>query len=203
YTQLREKGKWTLRGEGLLWDSSWIKQNIEAISTASPSLWRTWQEIKSSGLCDKIWAFYTVKGGTHIWLRTREPIARVVLPIRQYYVDKEGNRLPVTRPLDMPVIQMHRWDSLAVGLFSSWWQKYPWYHRAVSYLQQLPDGVWQGYLEISPEQFVLGRTVHLPTALEQWEVYLRLIQPKEGGNACEKVILYIPGQIICQRNQSI
>lgn len=201
YSQLRAQGEWQLLGSGPLWDSSWIARTIESTGEASPStrLWHVYQALSETNLFEKVRVCYTGTGRVCLEAYTRKPIARIALPLRQYYVDPQGHRLPPIRPIDLPIIEAPRWDSTAINLFLSWWQAKPWYHNAVSRLYQRPDGLWVGYLEISSEVFHLGRTPHLSTALQQWDVYLRSIQPKEGGHTFHTILLYIPGQIVCER----
>ncbi|MCX7606068.1 MAG: hypothetical protein N2170_02220 [Bacteroidia bacterium] len=200
YTALQERGKWRLRGEGILWDSAWAARHVEAVKVFSPveRLWEFWKGLQETELFHQVRVYYTGTGDVVVQAVTRTPAARVALPLRQYYVDREGHRLPMIRSLDLPIIELGRWDSVAIAFFLGWWSAKPWYHRAVSRLYQAADGIWYGYLEIASETFVLGRTPHLPTALSQWEVYLRAIQPKQGGDACRRVILHVPGQIVCE-----
>lgn len=201
YVKLRTQGEWYLVGSGPLWDSSWVVRTIESTGEGSPSahLWQVYQALAETNLFEKVRVCYTGTGAVCLQAHTRKPIARIALPLRQYYVDAQGYRLPPIRQLDLPIIEAPRWDSTAIELFLHWWQEKPWYHAAVSRLYQRPDGLWLGYLEIASEVFHLGRTPHLPTALQQWDVYLRSIQPKEGGQTFHTVLLYIPGQIICER----
>ena len=200
YSLLQAQGQWYITGQGLLWDSLWVVRQIEALDGNTPQerLWHFYQDMHEMKLFRKINVYYTGKGQVYIQSILREPVARLVLPVRQYYVDKEGVRLPLVRSLDLPLIEAHKWDSTAIALFLSWWEQNPWYHRAVSRLKELPDGQWIGFLEMSPEVFWLGRVSHLGIALQQWDVYLRLLQPKLGAQYCKKVILFIPNQIICQ-----
>ncbi|GIV22776.1 MAG: hypothetical protein N3A68_08140 [Bacteroidia bacterium] len=200
YAFLQTRNKWYITGQGLLWDSLWISRQIEAIesSTQQERLWLFCQEMHKMQLFRKINVYYTGKGEVCIEGILREPVARVALPMRQYYVDREGARLPCVRSLDLPIIEAHKWDSTAIATFLGWWEKKPWYHRAVSRLKELPDGQWIGFLEVAPEIFWLGRVPHLDIALQQWDVYLRSLQPKVGIQYCKNVILFIPNQIICQ-----
>ncbi len=201
YAALQLRGEWRLMGSGSLWDSSWVARSIEATEGPTPEkrLWNAYKALKETALFEKVQIYYTGTGVVCLQAHTRQPVARVALPLRQFYVDAEGHRLPLTRPLDLPIIETPRWDSTAIETFLRWWKAKPWYHQAVSRLYQRPDGLWIGYLEISSETFHLGRTPHLPTALQQWDVYLRAIQLKEGGYTFRTILLYIPGQIVCER----
>jgi hypothetical protein len=205
YETLRLRGGWRIEGKGALWDSAWIMQHVAAQASFPPAerVWRLQQELKDTRLFSHITIYYTGRGEGRLRAITREPAARVMLPLRQYYLSWEGERLPLVRPLPVPLISAPRWDSTAFAHFLSWWKLNPWYSQATSLLYQDPRGVWHGYLEIAPETFVLGRTPHLPTALSQWDVYLRSLQPKLGGRTCKSVLLYIPKQIVCQETEKI
>lgn len=200
YIKIRKSGSWYLSGEGMLWDSAWVLRHIRAVETESPSewIWQVAQALRAERVFEKLRFSYTGKGDGRIYACTREPLARVVLPLRQYYVDKEGERLPFVKPLDLPVIEVQRWDSIAIREVLRFWQEKPLYTQLISRLYQDQTGVWQLHTEISSETFVLGRTPHLRTALEQFDVYLRSLQPHLGGHTCKVILLYIPNQIICQ-----
>ncbi len=205
YSQLQQRGRWELQGEGPLWDSAWVARHLEAYQEgdAPLSTWLLYRALEETHLFAQVRFRYTGKGQGKVQALTRMPMARVVLPVRQYYLDTEGNRLPIVRPLNLPVLSALRWDSVAFAAFLAWWKAAPFYHRALSYAYQDPRGVWQAHLEVMPETFVLGRTEALPRAFAQLDVYLRLLQPKLGGFACKAVLLYIPNQIICQENENL
>ncbi|MCS7298146.1 MAG: hypothetical protein RMK19_08600 [Bacteroidia bacterium] len=199
-TLMRSQGVWILRGEGPLWDSAWVVRHIQDTKSTRPSqrIWTIAQTLQQQQLFAYLHFSYTGKGHGCLSARTRIPVARIVLPPRQSYVDAEGNRLPFIRPLDLPLIELPKWDSTAIRLILTFLEKKPLYKQLISYLSQDSDGIWQAHLEISSESFILGRTIHLKDALEQLDIYLRVIQPFIGGHSCRSVLLHIPNQIVCQ-----
>lgn len=205
YGHLQRTSRWELQGEGPLWDSAWVARHLQAYQEgdAPLSIWPLYRALEETHLFAHLRFRYTGKGQGKVQALTRTPMARVVLPVRQYYLDTEGNRLPVVRPLDLPILSVLRWDSVAFAAFLTWWKAAPFYHRALSSCHQDSRGVWQAHLEVMPETFVLGRSESLPRAFAQLNVYLRLIQPKLGGFVCETVLLHIPDQIICQKNKDL
>lgn len=200
YIEMRKQGHWILRGEGALWDSAWALRHIRAVEVESPSewIWTVYQALRTEKAFEELHFSYTGQGNGKIYARTREPVARVSLPLRQYYVDAHGERLPFVLPLDLPIIEASRWDSIAISEILNFWSKNRIYHLMTARIYQDSRGVWKVYTETSSETFVLGRTEHLPTAFAQLDVYLRSLQPQIGGHACKSVLLYIPDQIVCQ-----
>jgi len=205
YLQLQKAGRWQLEGEGPLWDSVWLARHLEAYQQGDEplSVWPLYQALEETRLFAGLRFWYTGQGQRKVSARTRTPMARVVLPMRQYYLDPEGHRLPIVHPLDLPILSATRWDSVAFAAFLAWWKAAPFYHRALSYSYQDPQGVWHAHLQVTPETFVLGRTESLPQAFAQLDVYLRLLQPKLGAFACKTVLLHIPNQIVCQENEKL
>ncbi|MCS6895990.1 MAG: hypothetical protein NZZ60_07610 [Bacteroidia bacterium] len=200
YVKMRSSGKWILHGEGPLWDSAWVMRHIYAVRAPSPSMW-IWSVSEALGeqqVFEAIKFHYTGKGDGRIYARTRTPIARVNLPIREYYLDAQGRRLPFVRPLDVSIVDAPRWDSIAFEHILELLREKPLYREMISRIYQEIDGVWHMHSEVSSETYVLGRTPHLRVGLRQLDVYLHSFRPMVGGNACKKVILYIPDQIICQ-----
>ncbi len=200
YMKMRKQGRWILQGEGTLWDSSWALRHIRAVEANSPSawIWAVYKALREEEAFQSLHFSYTGRGDGRIIARTQEPVARVSLPLRQYYISAEMKRLPFIKPLDLPIIEAPRWDSTAFEIILDFWRNNPIYYQATSRIYQDSDGIWHAYLEISPETFVLGRTEHLQTGFAQMPVYLRSLQPKIGSFTCKTVLLYIPDQIVCQ-----
>lgn len=200
YVEMRKRGRWLLQGEGSLWDSAWALRHIQAVEVESPSewIWAVYQALRSEKAFEVLRFSYTGRGDGRIYARTAEPIARVSLPLRPYYVNARGERLPFIRPLDLPIIEAARWDSSAINNILAFWAEKPLYHAMTSRIYQDVQGIWKLYMETSSESFILGRTEHLPTAFAQLDVYLRSLQPQIGGHTCQSVLLYIPDQIVCQ-----
>lgn len=200
YMKMRRQGRWILHGEGTLWDSAWALRHIRAVEASSPSawIWAVSKALREEKAFQSLHFTYTGRGDGRIVARTQEPVARVSLPLRQYYISADQQRLPFIKPLDLPIIEAPRWDSTAFGLILDFWQKNPTYYKATSRMYQGSDGIWRIYLEICSETFLLGRTEHLPIGFAQMPVYLRSLQPQIGGFTCKTVLLYIPDQIICQ-----
>ncbi|MCX7763798.1 MAG: hypothetical protein N2253_02760 [Bacteroidia bacterium] len=200
YLQMRRQGKWFLRGEGILWDTSWVFRHIRAVEADSPSewMWNFYQTLREQGIFEHVRFIYTGRGDGYIYARTRRPMARVRLPLREYYIDAEGKRLPFVQPSDLPIIEAPRWDSTAFGLILGFFHENPIYQQLVSRLYQDSQGIWHAYLETSSEVFIMGKTEHLPIALKQLGIYLRLLSPYIGGHTCKTVLLHIPDQIVCQ-----
>lgn len=200
YMKMRRQGRWILQGEGTLWDSVWAHRHIQAVEAGTPSawIWAAYKALSEEEAFQRLYFSYTGRGDGRIVARTQEPVARVSLPLRQYYLSADVKRLPFIKPLDLPIIEAPRWDSTAFGAILDFWARNPSYHQLTSRIQQGSDGLWRAYLEISPETFVLGRTEHLQTGFAQMTVYLRSLQPQIGGFTCKTVLLYIPDQIVCQ-----
>ncbi|MCX8112414.1 MAG: hypothetical protein N3E49_04350 [Bacteroidia bacterium] len=200
YTEMRKQGRWRIRGEGALWDSSWVLRRIQAVEVESPSewIWAVCQTLHSERLFRSLRFSYTGKGEGRIQAQTWEPVARVRLALRQYYTDAQGHRLPFVRPLDLPLIEAPTWDSIALGTLLQHWQTYPLHHKLMSYIYKDSEGIWRAYLETSTETFTLGRTEHLAVGLRQLDIYLRYLTPIIGGHTCKVVLLHIPNQIVCQ-----
>lgn len=201
YDTLLRQGRWVVEGVGLLWDSVWVMRHIEAHGTSGQrwDVWGVWVDFERQGLFEGMALSYGGRGCYRFWAATRDPAALIQLPGGLVYVDKAGKRLPFTRPLAMPVLEMPRWDSLAIATFLAWWQSEPLAYALTSHLCQRPDGVWQWFGQIFPETFTFGRTEDLAIAVSQWRVYLERLQPKIGAQTCKNVLLYIPGQIVCQK----
>lgn len=199
YGYIMERGEWDVVGLGGVVRHPELDQ-IRRSMRGSPQtwIWSVRQRLLDEIGARKVEVSFKAKGGGTVQIEMRRPMARAVLPLRHFYIDGEGYRFLPLRTLDLPLIEMPRWDSAAVFTFLRWWEAQPWYHRAVSCLRQDAAGVWHGYLEIAPEHFILGRTEDLSVALRQWEVYLKVLQPRIGAHRCSSVLLYVPGQIICQ-----
>ncbi|MEN3041538.1 MAG: hypothetical protein ABDH66_08390 [Bacteroidia bacterium] len=200
YTEMRRMGRWILRGEGPLWDSAWVMRHIQGVKTPSPSqwIWAISEALRKEQAFQSVHFYYTGKGEGRIYARACVPVARIKLPVRQYYIDTAGKRLPFVRPLDLPIVEALRWDSVAFAYILTFLQEKPLYRKLISRIYQEVDGTWHMHSEFGSETYVLGRTAHLPVGIYQLDVYLQSLQPKLGGHTCKRVILYIPSQIICQ-----
>ncbi len=201
YDSLLRRGEWVIVGEGALWDSAWVVRHIEAHGERGRGwdLWGLWFDFARQGLFERLALSYEGRGGYRLKARTRTPMAIIQLPGGLAYVDKAGKRLPFTRLMAIPVLEMPRWDSLAVATFLAWWYRDSLAYALTSHVYQGPDGLWQWFGQIFPETFILGRTEDLATAISQWRVYVERLQPRIGALTCKKVLLYIPGQIVCRK----
>lgn len=199
YARIMEKGEWDIVGlSGVVRHPELVRIRQSMQGLPSSWIWPVRQQLLDEIGARKVRVSFKAQGGGTIQIEMRRPVARVVLPLRHFYIDEEGYRFLPLRTLDLPLVEMPRWDSTAVFTFLRWWKAQPWYHRAVSWLRQDAVGIWHGYLEIAPEHFVLGRTEDLPIALRQWEVYLKVLQPRIGARRYSSVLLYVPGQIVCR-----
>ncbi|MCS6790411.1 MAG: hypothetical protein NZ580_05480 [Bacteroidia bacterium] len=199
HAYIMERGEWDIVGLGGVVRHPELEQIRRRMTGSLESwLWAVRQQLLNEIGARKVEVTFKAQGGGTIQIEMRKPVARAVLPLRHFYIDGEGYRFLPLRNLDLPLVEMPRWDSVAVFTFLRWWETQPWYHRAVSCLRQDAEGIWHGYLEVAPERFVLGRTEDLPVALRHWETYLKVLQPRIGAQRCSAVLLYVPGQIICQ-----
>lgn len=199
YTHIMKQGEWDIVGLGGVVRHPELERVRQRMAGLPENwLWSVRQQLLEEIGARKIGVTFKAQGGGTIHIEMRKPIARVALPLRHFYVDGEGYRFSPLRTLDLPLLEMPRWDSTAIFTFLRWWETNSWYHRAVSCLRQDAEGIWHGYLEIAPERFVLGRTEDLAIALRQWDIYLQVLQPRIGAHRCSAVLLYVPGQIICQ-----
>ena len=203
--RLRREGRWVVEGWGPLWDSAWVARHIEAHGEAGRGwdVWSLWVDLWEQQLFEKQALWVGADFTYRLRLQTRIPVAALRLPGRLLYVDSQGRLLPYTRALDLPILEMPRWDSLAVAFFLEWWQTDTLFYRLTSHISQDSRHVWYGYGQIFPEQFVLGRTEDLPQARRQWYYYHSLVRPRLGSNTCKSVLLHVPNQIICQKAKPI
>ncbi len=200
--RLRKEGRWVVWGAGPLWDSTWTARHIEAHGEAGRgwNLWALWVDLWEQQLFERQEVWLGARLTYHLEVLTRTPVAALRLPGRLVYIDREARLLPHTRPLNLPILEMPRWDSRAARFFLTWWQEDTLFYRLSSHLYQDGRGVWYAYAQVFPETFILGRTEDLPQARRQWYYYSTLVRPRFGASTCKFVLLYVPDQIICQKS---
>ncbi len=200
--RLRSEGQWRVWGSGPLWDSAWTARHIEAHGEVGRGwdLWSLWVDLKEQQLFDQQQLWIGARLNYHLSVHTRVPVAAIRLPGRLLYMDRETRLLPYTRYLNLPVLEMPRWDSSAASFFLTWWQEDTLFYRLSSHLYQDNRGVWHAYAQIFPETFIFGRTDDLSQARLQWYHYNTLVRPYLGANTCKIVLLHIPNQIVCQKS---
>lgn len=200
--RLRKEGRWVVWGMGPLWDSIWTARHIEAHGDAGRgwNLWSLWVDLREQQLFAQQELWIGARFTYCLKVETRIPQAALRLPGRLQYIDRDLRLLPCTRHLNLPILEMPRWDSSAALFFLNWWREDTLFYQLNSHIYQDNRGVWYAYGQVFPETFILGRTEDLPQARRQWYYYSALVRSRFGANTCKFVLLYVPDQIICQQS---
>lgn len=156
-----------------------------------------------------------VDGVVHVNVKQREVILRVISKSgREYYVDREGNKVPVTLKYVPHVLVAN--GNIKEG-----------YTKALESVESntvkdlikvvnrvLGDPLWENQIvqmyvndrrdielvpRVGSEILVLGSADSLDDKLNRLEIYYKNILPKVGTQAYEKVNVKYGGQIICER----